>query len=84
MITAACAACDVLLGLMRTWRKLEVSFYRDLGDHLHVPGAIAIPPLPDLFSRPAFLACRLRQSRIWRLSTPIVEELDNVPGTPML
>ena len=47
---APCAprARDVLLGLMKTCRKLGVSFFRYLGDRLHVPGAITIPPLPDL------------------------------------
>ena len=41
-------ARDVLLGLMKTCRKLGVSFYRYLGDRLRVPGAAPIPPLPDL------------------------------------
>jgi transposase IS66 family protein len=41
-------ARDVLLGLMKTCRKLGISFYRYLGDRLRVPGAAPIPPLPDL------------------------------------
>jgi hypothetical protein len=41
-------ARDVLLGLMKTCRKLGVSFYRYLGDRMRVPGAVPIPPLPDL------------------------------------
>jgi hypothetical protein len=41
-------ARDVLLGLMKTCRKLGVSFYRYLGDRLRVPGTGPIPPLPDL------------------------------------
>jgi hypothetical protein len=41
-------ARDVLLGLMKTCRKLGVSFYRYLGDRLRVPDAAPIPPLPDL------------------------------------
>ena len=39
---------DVLLGLMKTCRKLGVWFHRDLGDRLRVPGAIPVPPLPNL------------------------------------
>ena len=41
-------ARDVLLGLMKTCRKLGVSFYRYLGDRLRVPSDVPIPPLPDL------------------------------------
>jgi len=41
-------ARDLLLGLMKTCRKLGVSFYRYLGDRMRVPGAVPIPPLPDL------------------------------------
>ena len=41
-------ARDVLLGLMKTCRKLGVSFYRYLGDRLRVPGAMPVPHLPDL------------------------------------
>jgi hypothetical protein len=46
-------ARDVLLGLMKTCRKLGVSFYRYLGDRLCVPGAEPIPPLPDLVRQAA-------------------------------
>ena len=46
-------ARDVLLGLMKTCRKLGVSFFRYLGDRLHVPGAITVPPLPDLVRQAA-------------------------------
>jgi hypothetical protein len=41
-------ARDVLLGLMKTCCKLGVSFWRYLGDRLRVPGAVSVPPLPDL------------------------------------
>jgi Transposase IS66 family len=41
-------ARDVLLGLMKTCRKLGVSFYRYLGDRLRGPSDVPIPPLPDL------------------------------------
>jgi hypothetical protein len=46
-------ARDVLLGLMKTCRKLGVSFYRYLGDRLRVPAAAPIPPLPDLVRQAA-------------------------------
>jgi Transposase IS66 family len=46
-------ARDGLLGLMKTCRKLGVSFYRYLGDRLGVPGAEPIPPLPDLVRQAA-------------------------------
>ncbi len=48
MSTPGRTARDVLLGLMKTCRKLKVSFFRYLGDRLHVPSAIVIPPLPAL------------------------------------
>jgi len=48
MSTAGRTARDVMLGLMKTCSKLGVSFFRYLGDRLHVPGAITILPLPDL------------------------------------
>ena len=48
MSEAGRTARDVLLGLMKTCRKLGVSFYRYLGDRLCVPAAEPIPPLPDL------------------------------------
>src|SRR5215203_3781653 len=44
---------DVLLGLMKTCRKLGVSFHRYLGDRLRVPGAAPIPPLPQLVRQAA-------------------------------
>ncbi len=53
MSTAGRTARDVLLGLMKTCGKLKVSFYRYLGDRLHVPGGISIPPLPDLVRQAA-------------------------------
>ena len=46
--TAGRTARDVTLALTKTCRKLGVSFFRYLGDRLHVPHAVAIPPLPDL------------------------------------
>jgi len=46
-------ARDVLLGLMKTCRKLGVSFWRYLGDRLRVPGAMSVPPLPDLVRQAA-------------------------------
>ena len=46
-------ARDVLLGLMKTCRKLGVSFYRYLGDRLRVPGAMPVPQLPDLVRQAA-------------------------------
>jgi Transposase IS66 family len=51
MSEAGRTARDVLLGLMKTCRKLGLSFYRYLGDRLRVPGAGPIPPLPDLVRR---------------------------------
>jgi len=53
MSTAGRIARDVMLGLMKTCSKLKVSFFRYLGDRLHVPGAITIPPLPDLVRQAA-------------------------------
>src|SRR5215218_9190284 len=53
MSEAGRTARDVLLGLMKTCRKLGVSFYHYLGDRLRVPGAAPIPPLPDLVRRAA-------------------------------
>jgi hypothetical protein len=41
-------ARDVMLGLMKTCRKLGVSFFEYLGCRLGVQGARPIPPLPDL------------------------------------
>ena len=56
MSTAGRTARDVTLGLMKTCRKLGVSFFRYLGDRLRVPGATAIPPLPDLIRQAATTA----------------------------
>jgi len=53
MSTAGRTARDVLLGLMKTCSKLKVSFFRYLGDRLHVPSALVIPPLPDLVRQAA-------------------------------
>ena len=36
------------VGLMKTCSKLKVVFLRYLGNRPHTPGAITIPPLPDL------------------------------------
>jgi Transposase IS66 family len=49
-------ARDVLLGLMKTCRKLGVSFFRYLGDRLRVPGTEPIPPLADLVRQAATTA----------------------------
>jgi hypothetical protein len=49
-------ARDVLLGLMKTCRKLGISFYRYLGDRLRVPGAMPVPPLLDLVRQAAATA----------------------------
>ena len=56
MSTAGRTARDVTLGLMKTCRKLGVSFFRYLGDRLRVPGASTIPPLPDLIRQAATTA----------------------------
>ena len=56
MSTAGRTARHVLLGLMKTCRKLGVSFYGYLGARLHVPGAAAVPPLPDLVRQAASTA----------------------------
>jgi hypothetical protein len=53
MSEAGRTARDVLLGLVKTCRKLGVSFYRYLGDRLRVPGAMPVPPLPDLVRQAA-------------------------------
>ncbi len=42
------AARDAMLGLLKTCAKLNVSFYRFLGDRLAVPGATRVPSLPHL------------------------------------
>ena len=53
MSEAGRTARDVLLGLMKTCRKLGLSFFCYLGDRLRVPGAMPIPPLPDLVRQAA-------------------------------
>jgi len=53
MSTAGRTARDVMLGLLKTCSKLKVSFFRYLGDRLHVPGAITILPLPNLVRQAA-------------------------------
>jgi uncharacterized small protein (DUF1192 family) len=53
MSDAGLTARDVMLGLMKTCGKLRVSFFRYLGDRLHIPGAITIPQLPDLVRQAA-------------------------------
>ncbi len=56
MSTAGRTARDVMLGLMKTCNKLGVSFFHYLGDRLHIPDAITIPPLPDLVRQAAIIA----------------------------
>jgi Transposase IS66 family len=56
MSTAGRTARDILLGLMKTCRKLGVSFFGYLGARLHVPGATVVPPLPDLVRHAASTA----------------------------
>ena len=56
MSAAGRTARDVLLGLMKTCRKLGVSFFGYLGDRLRVPGAAVVPPLPDLIRQAASAA----------------------------
>ena len=46
-------ARNVLLGLMKTCRKLSVSCFRALGDCLCVPSAVTVPSLPDLVQQAA-------------------------------
>ena len=43
-------ARDVMLGLMKTCAKLNVSFYKFLGDRFYVPGAPQIPSLDSLLT----------------------------------
>lgn len=45
---AGMVARDVMLGLMKTCAKLNVSFYRFLGDRFAVEGATHVPSLPAL------------------------------------
>lgn len=46
------AARDTMMGLLKTCRKLNVSFYRFLADRFRVQGAPNVPRLPNLI-RPA-------------------------------
>lgn len=46
-------ARDILLGLMKSCMKLDVSFFRYLGDRLGIPTQEPIPPLPDLVRQAA-------------------------------
>ncbi|WP_343044850.1 IS66 family transposase [Allomesorhizobium camelthorni] len=46
-------ARDLLLGLMKTCIKLDISFFRYLGDRLGIPTQQPIPPLPDLVRQAA-------------------------------
>ena len=46
---------DAFLGLMKTCRKLGVSFWDYLGDRLTVPNAKTIPPLSELIRQKAAL-----------------------------
>ncbi|MER8843064.1 transposase [Mesorhizobium sp. M0913] len=46
-------ARDALLGLMKTCIKLDVSFFRYLGDRLGIYAQQPIPPLPDLVRQAA-------------------------------
>jgi hypothetical protein len=74
MSTTGRTARDALLGLMKTCRKLGVSFFGYLGDRLHVPGAVTVPPLPDLVrqtatipypDRPAICPVTASRDLIW-------------------
>jgi hypothetical protein len=53
MSEAGRCARDVMLGLMKTCRKLGVSFFVYLGDRLGLNTGSAIPPLASLVSAPA-------------------------------
>jgi hypothetical protein len=46
-------ARDALIGLMKTCMKLEIPFFRYLGDRLAIPAQDPIPPLPDLVRQAA-------------------------------
>ena len=41
-------ARDTFLGLMKTCRKLGISYWDYLGNRLKVPNAENVPPLPEL------------------------------------
>ena len=42
------ASRDTMLGLLKTCRKLGISYYRFLGDRLGIPDVTAVPTLPSL------------------------------------
>jgi hypothetical protein len=44
-------ARDTFLGLMKTCRKLKLSYWQYLGDRLKIPNAAYVPPLPDLVTK---------------------------------
>jgi hypothetical protein len=46
-------ARDILLGLMKTCMKLDVSFFVYLGDRLGIPGTAPVAPLPNLIRKAA-------------------------------
>jgi hypothetical protein len=43
---------DAFLSLMKTCAKQTISFWNYLGDRLAVPGAVHVPPLPQLIRQP--------------------------------
>jgi hypothetical protein len=43
---------DAFLSLMKTCAKQTISFWNYLGHRLEVPGAVHVPPLPELIHRP--------------------------------
>ncbi len=53
MSSLGLTARDVMLGLMKTCAKLGLSFFRYLGDRLHVPGVASVPRLSDLVRKAA-------------------------------
>ena len=56
MSTAGRTARDVMLRLMKTCSKLKVSFFRYLGNRLHIRGTLTIPPLSILVRQAATTA----------------------------
>jgi hypothetical protein len=44
-------ARDTFLGLMKTCRKLGISYWDYLGNRLKVPNAKNVPPLPELVNQ---------------------------------
>ena len=47
-----CDNRDAFLSLMKSCAKQTISFWNHLGDRLAVPGAVQIPPLPELIRQP--------------------------------